>query len=85
MRIFYDIGKYALLMKRVFTKPEKWVIFKKQVFTEMDNLCIGSLGIVAIISIFMGAVIVIQTAYNINSPWIPLYTVGFTTRQSLGL
>jgi len=85
MRIFYHIGKYVLLMKRVFAKPEKWAIFRKQVFVEMDNLCLGSLGIIAIISVFMGAVIVIQTAYNITSPWIPLYTVGFTTRQSLVL
>lgn len=72
-------------MKRVFAKPEKWFIFRKQVFIEMDNLCLGSLGIIAIISVFMGAVIVIQTAYNIGGPLIPLYTVGFTTRQSLVL
>ena len=66
-------------------KPDRWKVFRKQTFIEMDNLCIDSLGIVAIISVFMGAVLVIQTAYNIDSPWVPLYTIGFTTRQSLVL
>ena len=70
-------------MKRVFSKPDKWTVFKKQTFSEMDNLCLGSLGIVAIISIFMGAVLVIQTAYSITTPFVPIYTIGFTARQSL--
>lgn len=74
-----------MLLKRVFMKPDRWKVFRKQTFIEMDNLCIDSLGIVAIISVFMGAVLVIQTAYNIDSPWVPLYTIGFTTRQSLVL
>lgn len=49
----------------------------------MMSLGIGSLGIIAIISAFMGAVITIQTAAQIDSAWIPAYTVGFTTRQSV--
>jgi phospholipid/cholesterol/gamma-HCH transport system permease protein len=69
----------------VFARPDRWKEFRKQVFIEMDNLCLDSLGIVAIVSIFMGAILVIQTAYNIDSPWVPLYTIGFTTRQSLVL
>ncbi len=72
-------------MVRVFARPDRSRIFRKMAFIEMENLCLDSIGIVAIISIFMGAVLVIQTAYNIDSPWIPLYTVGFTTRQSLVL
>lgn len=51
--------------------------------SEIYSIGIGSLGIVSIISVFMGAVITLQTASNIDSPWIPLYTVGFTTRQSV--
>ena len=85
MHIFYHIGRYGLLMVRVFARPDRSKIFRKMTFIEMENLCLDSLGIVAIISVFMGAVLVIQTAYNIDSPWIPLYTVGFTTRQSLVL
>jgi phospholipid/cholesterol/gamma-HCH transport system permease protein len=85
MQIFYTIGQYSSLIRRVFSPSEKWSVFRKNTFLEMDNLGLDSLGIVAIISIFMGAVLVIQTAYNIDSPWIPLYTVGFTARQSLVL
>lgn len=70
-------------MYRVFGKPEKERILYRQTIIEIDHLGISSLGIVAIISVFMGAVVAIQTAYNIDSPLIPLYTVGFTTRQSI--
>lgn len=70
-------------MLRVFDKPEKGRYFRKQVTSEIFNLGIDSLGIVAIVSVFMGAVVAIQTAHNATSPWIPIYTVGFTTRQSI--
>ena len=60
------IGQYWLLMERVFTKPEKWCIFRKQYVTEAYKLIIDSLPIVSIISIFIGAVIVLQTAYNMR-------------------
>jgi phospholipid/cholesterol/gamma-HCH transport system permease protein len=83
--IFHMIGKYLVLMTRVFTKPDKGKIFRKQILVEIDSLGVDSLWIVAIISVFMGAVVAIQTAYNATSPWIPTYTVGFTTRQSIVL
>lgn len=78
-----NTGRYVTLMSRVFTRPQKFSIFRKQLFLEIDNLGIDSLGIVAFISVFMGAVVAIQTAYNIDSPLIPLSMVGFTTRQSV--
>lgn len=77
------IGKYVMLMKKVLTKPERGPVFRNQIMTEIDNLGIDSLGIVAIISVFMGAVVAIQTGYNTTSAWIPEYTVGFTTRESI--
>ena len=49
----------------------------------MDNLGLESLGIVAIISVFMGAVVTIQTAFNTDHPLLPIYAVGFATRQSI--
>ncbi|HNW90688.1 MAG TPA: ABC transporter permease [Bacteroidales bacterium] len=77
------IGKYVMLMKKVLEKPERGPVFRNQIMTEIDNLGIDSLGIVAIISVFMGAVVAIQTGYNTTSAWIPEYTVGFTTRESI--
>jgi len=70
-------------MGRVFTRPQKGYIFRKQLFLEFENLGLASIGIVVFISIFMGAVVAIQTAYNIDSPLIPMSMVGFTTRQSV--
>ena len=79
------IGKYILLIFRVLKRPDRGKIFRKQLFTEFQNLGTDSLGIVMIISIFMGAVVAMQTAYNIDNPLIPLTMVGFTTRQSMVL
>lgn len=72
-----------MLMRRVFTRPQKGKIFWDQMMAEINNLGLESLGIVAFISVFMGAVVAIQTAYNIDSPLIPMSMVGFTTRQSV--
>jgi len=72
-----------MMMSRVFKKPEKYSIYRKQILIEIDKLGIGSLGIVAIISIFMGAVITIQAAFGFTSPWVPIYAIGLTTRDSI--
>jgi phospholipid/cholesterol/gamma-HCH transport system permease protein len=83
MKIFFNFGRYFMLMKRTFGKPEKMSIYRQRIFEEMDVLGIGSLGIVAIISVFMGAVITIQSAFNFESPLIPLYAVGVAARDSM--
>lgn len=83
MKIIKDLGAYLLLMRRVFSKPEKKRIYYKQVLVEIEFLGLQSLGIVIFISLFMGAVVTIQTAFNINNPLIPLYTIGYATRQSM--
>jgi len=83
MNIFLYLGQYFLLLKNVLKKPDKAVIFRQQLFTEFVGLGVESIGIVVIISVFMGAIIVIQTAFNIDSPLIPIYTIGFMTRQSM--
>ena len=70
-------------MLQVFRKPDKGKMFGKQLMVEFQNLGVDSIGIVAVISTFMGAVVAIQTAYNIDNPFIPMTMVGFTTRQSV--
>lgn len=70
-------------MGRVFSKPEKFSIYRKQFFHEVNSLGLGSLGIVSIISIFMGAVITIQSAFNFESPLIPIYAVGLAVRDAM--
>ncbi len=80
-----ETGAYFLLMGRVFRKPEKGSIFRKQFVTETEKLVINSIPIVAIISVFIGAVIVLQTAYNLENPFIPKMYVGYMARESLVL
>ena len=76
-------GRYILVMMKVFRRPDKFRVYRGQLVTEINNLGIDSLGIVLVISVFMGAVVAIQTAYNIDNPLIPLTMVGFTVRQSV--
>ncbi len=83
LKVFDTIGRYVLLMQRVFMRPQKRKIYQRQLFEELEQLGLDSIGIVAFISLFMGAVVAIQTAYNIDSPLIPMSMVGFTTRQSV--
>ncbi len=83
MRLFHHIGQYVIWMSRVFQKPEKWHIYRRRVFDEVQNLGYASLGLVAIVSTFMGAVLTIQMAYNLESPLIPSYAVGLGVRDSL--
>ena len=83
MNLFYHLGQYFILVKRAFAKPEKVSIYINRIFEEMDILGVGSLGIVAIISVFMGAVITIQASFNFNNPLVPLYAVGVTVRDSM--
>lgn len=74
-----------MLLFQAVQRPEKFKVFFKRTVDEIMQLGISSLGIVVLMSIFMGAVIVIQTATAIDSPWIPAFTVGFTARQSIVL
>ncbi len=66
----------------VFSIPEKGRIFRKRLFEEIQNIGINSIPIVALLSMFMGAVIALQTASNMDSPWLPEYTIGYITRSS---
>ena len=70
------------MLSRVFKKPDNFKLYRRQILHEMVSLGLGSLGLISIISLFMGAVVTLQTVSAIDSPLIPLYTVGFATRQS---
>nr|WP_177761235.1 ABC transporter permease [Flavobacterium sp. I3-2] len=78
-----SIGKYFIMLADMFKSPTKWRIMKTLIFKEIDELIIGSLGIVCFLSFFIGAVVTIQTALNLNNPLIPKYLIGFTARQSI--
>src|ERR1043166_3093027 len=83
MKPLQHIGLYFSLMVRVFSKPENIKVYWRQIVFEINNIGITSLPIIAIISVFMGGIITIQAAFGFSSPWVPLYAVGFTTRESI--
>lgn len=83
IRALHQIGRYFLMLKEVFNKPTKWKVMKPLIFKEIDDLIIGSLGIVAFISFFIGGVVAIQTALNLTNPLIPKSLIAFATRQSV--
>ncbi len=76
-----EIGQYIQLMGRVISIPDRWRMFFRQYVTEMYQLGYNSIGIVLIISFFIGAVICLQIKLNIQSPWMPQMVVGYTTRE----
>jgi len=81
MKLFYSIGEYLLLMKQVIAKPEKRKVFFRQLLDEFYAIGVDSFGIVVIISIFMGAVVSILVAYNLDNPLIPKTMIGYSTRE----
>ena len=76
-------GRYLQLMARVFSRPERFRMYIKQYVREMQKLGVDSIGIVLMISFFIGAVICIQMRMNIQSPWMPRFSTGYTTREIL--
>ena len=80
---FIQTGQYFLFLKIVFKKPEKWKIFWRQFILEADKLIVSSVVLVSVISIFIGGVLVIQTASNMNNPFLDRMLVGYMVRESL--
>ena len=75
------VGRYFILMGRTFSRPERMRMFFRQYLNELEQLGVNSIGIVLLISFFIGAVITIQIKLNIESPWMPRWTVGYVTRE----
>jgi phospholipid/cholesterol/gamma-HCH transport system permease protein len=80
--MFNSLGQYILLLRLSFRKPEKFSVYWKEVMREMVSQGIGSLGIICIISLFIGAVAAIQVAFQLVSPLIPKTVVGSISRDS---
>ena len=68
-----NIGRYTLLMQKVFSRPEKMRIYRERIMYEMEALGLNSIGLTAIISVFIGAAVTLQMAITLESPFIPQY------------
>src|SRR5215216_2692116 len=83
MSFFNEIGKYLLMIKGMFSKPENWKMYWKEFMHQCSEIGMGSLWIVVIISFFMGAVSTVQTAYQLTSAFIPKYTIAQVVRDTV--
>ncbi len=83
MTIFTDFGRYLLMLKGMFSKPENMRVYWKEFMHQCSEIGIGSLGIVVIISFFMGAVSAVQTAYQLVSPLIPKSSIAQIVRDTV--
>ncbi len=83
MNYIEHIGKYFLMLKQVFGRPQKGRVFREAVFREIEELGIKSLGIIGFISFFIGGVIALQTALNLEDPFIPEWLIGFAAKRSI--
>lgn len=83
MGYLHSIGEYFLMIKGVFGRMTKRSVLKELIFKEINELIIGSLGIVAFLSFFIGGVVALQTALNLNNPLIPKALIAYAARQSI--
>src|SRR6478609_1358084 len=83
MKLFTEIGRYLLMIKGMFSRPENMKMYWKEFMHQCSEIGFGSLGIVAIISVFIGAVSTIQTAYQLVSPLIPQSTIAQIVRDTV--
>lgn len=78
-----EVGRYAAFLKMAFQRPENIKLYWKQFIMETDKLILSSVVIVSVISLFIGGVLVIQTASNLENPFIDKMYVGYMVRESL--
>lgn len=83
MNFFSHFGRYSLMLSGMFSKPENAKLYWKEFMHQCSDIGIGSLGIVCIISVFMGAVSAVQTAYQLVSPLISKSTIAQIVRDTV--
>ncbi|WP_431164417.1 MlaE family ABC transporter permease [Tenacibaculum halocynthiae] len=83
MNYIEHVGKYFIMLKQVFKRPQRARVFKEALFREIEELGHKSIGIIAFISFFIGGVIALQTALNLENPFIPKSLIGFAAKRSV--
>lgn len=83
MNYLEHTGKYFMMLGQVFKKPQRFRIFYEALLKEIEELGIKSIGIITFISFFIGGVIALQTALNLNDPLIPKSLIGFAAKRSI--
>ena len=81
IKLFENIGRYFMLLGKVFARPEKKRIYARRIMFEIDALGFNSISLTTIISVFIGAVVALQMAITLESPFIPQFMIGYATRE----
>lgn len=80
--ILYHFGQFLLMLKRGLARPENWRMYWKETARQMNDIGVGSLLIVCLIAIFIGAVTAVQFAYQLSDSFVPMYYIGYIVRDS---
>jgi phospholipid/cholesterol/gamma-HCH transport system permease protein len=83
MKFLSDFGKYILMLSGMFSKPENAKLYWKEFMHQCVEIGVGSLGIVVLISVFMGAVSTVQTSYQLVSPLISKSAIAQIVRDTV--
>ncbi len=81
---FYHLGSYIIMLQRMFRRPSRWQMYRKELFRQMNDIGVGSAFIVLLVSIFIGAVSAVQTAYQLyGTALVPPYYIGLIVRNTI--
>ncbi len=83
MLFFYHFGRYLMLLKRCFVRPEKYAMYSKELFRQMTQIGVGSLGIISVMSLFIGGVTAVQFTYQLQDSLVPMWWIGYIVRDSM--
>ena len=83
MKQLYHFGQYLMMLIGSISLPEKYKVYRKETFRQMNNIGVGSLIIVGIISVFVGAVSAVQFAYQLEGSTVPEFMLGFIIRDMM--
>lgn len=83
MRFLFHLGQYLIMLRKMFSRPERKTMYWYELLRQMYQIGVGSIGIVAVISIFIGAVTAVQFAYQLRDSFVPEYYIGFIVRSSM--
>jgi len=83
MLFFYHLGRYLLLIKHCITKPDKFAMYSKELFRQMTQIGVGSLGIISVMSLFIGGVTAVQFTYQLQDSFVPMWWIGYIVRDSM--
>ncbi len=82
--LFYHFGKYLLMLRHMFSKPQRWEMYRREIFRQMVDIGVGSSFIVLLVSVFIGAVTAVQTEYQLwGTPFIENYYIGLIVRNTI--